>query len=59
MDQSAAMEAGIKANDIIIAINNVPTHNTAQLQGEISKVPSGETKSHSNMCVTTKLRQPL
>lgn len=42
MDQSAAMEAGIKANDIIIAINNVPTHNTAQLQGEISKYRPGD-----------------
>jgi Do/DeqQ family serine protease len=42
MDQSAAMEAGIKANDIIIAINGTATHNTAQLQGEISKYRPGD-----------------
>ena len=42
MDQSAAMEAGIKVGDVIIAINNAPTHNTAQLQGEISKYRPGD-----------------
>ena len=42
VDRGAAMEAGIKAGDVIIAINNAPTHNTAQLQGEISKYRPGD-----------------
>jgi Do/DeqQ family serine protease len=41
-DRSAAMEGGIKVNDVIIAINDVATHNTAQLQGEISKYRPGD-----------------
>ena len=42
VDRSAAMEAGIKVGDVIVAINNAPTHNTAQLQGEISKYRPGD-----------------
>lgn len=42
VDRSAAMEAGIKPGDVIVAINNAPTHNTAQLQGEISKYRPGD-----------------
>lgn len=42
LDQSAAMEAGIKKDDIIIAINSTPIHNTAQLQGEMSKYRPGD-----------------
>ena len=41
-DRSAAMEAGIKEGDVITAINGVATHNTAQLQGEISKYSPGD-----------------
>ena len=41
-DRSAAMEAGIKEGDVITAINSAPTHNTAQLQGEMSKYSPGD-----------------
>ncbi|MDE7389234.1 MAG: Do family serine endopeptidase, partial [Muribaculaceae bacterium] len=42
MERSAAMDAGIKVGDVIISINGAPTHNTAQLQGEISKYRPGD-----------------
>lgn len=42
VDRSAAMEGGLAIGDVIIAINNSPTHNTAQLQGEISKYRPGD-----------------
>ena len=42
VERSAAMEAGIEVGDVIIAINDAPTHNTAQLQGEISKYRPGD-----------------
>lgn len=42
VERSAAMEAGLKEGDVITAINGVPTHNTAQLQGEISKSRPGD-----------------
>lgn len=42
VDRSAAMEGGIEEGDIITAINGAPTHNTAQLQGEISKYSPGD-----------------
>lgn len=42
VDRGAAMEAGIKEGDVIVAINGTPTHNTAQLQGEISKYRPGD-----------------
>ena len=42
VDRSGAMEAGIREGDVIIAINGAPTHNTAQLQGEISKYRPGD-----------------
>lgn len=41
-DRSAAMEAGLKEGDVITALNGVHTHNTAQLQGEISKYSPGD-----------------
>lgn len=41
-DRSAAMEAGIKEGDVITSINGVAVHNTAQLQGEISKYSPGD-----------------
>lgn len=42
VDRGAAMEAGLKVGDVIIAINGASTHNTAQLQGEISKYRPGD-----------------
>lgn len=42
MDRSAAMEGGIKEGDVIVSINDAATHNTAQLQGEISKYRPGD-----------------
>lgn len=42
VDRGAAMEAGIKVGDVIVSINGAPTHNTAQLQGEISKYRPGD-----------------
>ncbi|MBD5224997.1 MAG: Do family serine endopeptidase [Bacteroidales bacterium] len=42
VDRGAAMEAGLKEGDVIVAINGVPTHSTAQLQGEISKYRPGD-----------------
>lgn len=42
LDRSGAMEAGINEGDVIIAINGASTHNTAQLQGEISKYRPGD-----------------
>lgn len=42
VERSAAMDAGLKKGDVIIAINEAPTHNTAQLQGEISKYRPGD-----------------
>jgi len=42
LDRSAALDAGIKAGDIIVAVNEAPTHNTAQLLGEISKYRPGD-----------------
>lgn len=42
VDRGAAMEAGIEVGDVIVSINDVPTHNTAQLQGEISKYRPGD-----------------
>lgn len=41
-DRSAAMEAGIKEGDVITGINGAAVHNTAQLQGEISKYSPGD-----------------
>ncbi len=42
VDRSAAMEGGIQPGDVIVSINDAPTHNTAQLQGEISKFRPGD-----------------
>ncbi len=42
VERSAAMDAGLKQGDVITAINDAPTHNTAQLQGEISKYRPGD-----------------
>jgi len=42
MDRSAAMEGGIQEGDVIIGINDAHIHNTAQLQGEISKYRPGD-----------------
>ena len=42
VDRSAAMEAGIKVGDVIIAINGAKTHNRAQMLGEMSKYRPGD-----------------
>ncbi|HYW95783.1 MAG TPA: Do family serine endopeptidase [Bacteroidales bacterium] len=36
-DDGSAREAGIKKGDIILAVNNVPTHNVSELQEQISR----------------------
>lgn len=41
-DRSAALEAGIEVGDVIVAINDAPTHTAAHLQGEISKYRPGD-----------------
>lgn len=41
-DRSAAMEAGIKPGDVITAINNKPTHNSAQLTEQIARLRPGD-----------------
>lgn len=41
-DRSAAMEAGLKAGDVITAINGVATHTTAQLQEQMSRFRPGD-----------------
>lgn len=41
-DRSAAMEAGLKEGDVIIKINGIATHNTAQLQEQINKYRPGD-----------------
>lgn len=42
-DRSAAREAGIESGDVIVAINNHPTHSTAQLQEAIARLSPGDT----------------
>ncbi len=41
-DRSAAKAAGIQKGDIIKAINNVPIHNFAELQNQLTKYRPGE-----------------
>lgn len=41
-ERSAAMEAGLEEDDVIIAINGKPTHTSAQLQGEMAKYRPGD-----------------
>lgn len=41
-DRSAAMQAGLKEGDVIISINNVATHNTAQLQEQLNRYRPGD-----------------
>lgn len=41
-DRSAAMQAGLKEGDVIVAINGVATHNTAQLQEQINRYRPGD-----------------
>ncbi|MCM1020880.1 MAG: Do family serine endopeptidase [Muribaculum sp.] len=41
-DRSGAMEAGIKKGDVIVSVNGTKTHNTAQMQGEMSKYRPGD-----------------
>lgn len=41
-DRSAAMEAGLKEDDVIIAINGQPTHKSSQLMEQIGRLRPGE-----------------
>ena len=41
-DRSSAMEAGLKKGDVITAINNVPTHTSAQLLEQVARMRPGE-----------------
>ena len=41
-DRSSAREAGIQEGDVIIAINNVETHTSAQLQEQINRYRPGD-----------------
>lgn len=42
MDRSAAKEAGIEAGDVIIAINDAPTHTSAQMLEQMSRFSPGD-----------------
>lgn len=42
VDRSAAMSAGIKVGDVIVAIDGVPTHNSAQLMEQLSRHSPGD-----------------
>lgn len=42
VDRSAAMAAGIHKGDVIIAIDGVPTHNSAQLMEQLSRHSPGD-----------------
>ena len=61
-DRSAAREAGIEENDVIIAINEHPTLSTAQLQEVIARLSPGDTavvtlmRDGKEMKKTVKLR---
>lgn len=41
-DRSTAMEAGLKAGDVIVSINGAPTHNSSQLMEQINRSSPGE-----------------
>jgi len=41
-DRSTAMEAGLKKGDVITAINNVPTHTSAQLLEQVARMRPGD-----------------
>lgn len=41
-DRSAAFEGGIKEGDVIVAINGMPTHTTAQMQEQMNKFRPGD-----------------
>ncbi len=42
VERSAAMEAGLQKNDIIVGINGVGIHNSAQLQEQLNKYRPGD-----------------
>lgn len=42
-ERSSAREAGIREGDVITAVNDVPTNNTAQLQEQVAKYRPGDT----------------
>lgn len=41
-DRSAAMEAGLKKGDVIVALNGVSTHNSAQLNEQMARLRPGD-----------------
>lgn len=41
-DRSAAMEAGLKPDDVIISINGNPTHSSSQLMEQMSRLSPGD-----------------
>ncbi len=41
-DRSAAMEAGVKPNDVIVAVNDVKIKNSSELQEQISRYRPGD-----------------
>lgn len=42
LDQSAAMEAGLQEGDVIVAINDAPTHSSADLVEQMAKYRPGD-----------------
>lgn len=42
VERGAAMEAGIEVDDVIVAINDAPVHNSAQMQEAINKYRPGD-----------------
>ncbi|MCM1482863.1 MAG: Do family serine endopeptidase [Muribaculaceae bacterium] len=42
LDQSTAMEAGLQEGDIIVAINDAPTHTSSELQEQMARFRPGD-----------------
>lgn len=63
-DRSSAKEAGLKTDDVIIAINGIETNNVAQLQEQIAKYRPGDTvtvtyiRDNKKHTVEVNLRNP-
>ena len=61
-ERSAAMEGGLEEGDVIIAINNVPTLSTAQMQEQMNKFRPGDKvnikfiRNNKEQSVTVTLR---
>lgn len=63
-DRSSAKEAGLKAKDVIIAINDISTDNVARLQEQIAKYRPGDSvrvtyvRDNKKNTVAVNLRNP-